>query len=60
MKLPAIKRYESVDMFLKKVCAKICPGKKVMGKKRSEISQFYRFLPIFQEAITFFLGNMPL
>ena len=42
------------------MCAKICPIKKVIGKKRSEISQFIGFLAIFQDAITFFYENMPL
>ena len=37
------------------MCAKICPIKKVIGKKRSEISQFIGFLAIFQDAIAFFL-----
>ena len=38
----------------KKVDAKICPRKKVMGKKRSQIGQFYRYFGDFSISHNFF------
>ena len=43
-----------VCRYVKKNCAKICPGKKLLAKNALKQANFIVFSPTFQEAITFF------